>query len=60
MLKIAVIDNSIFDTNRIIQILKQIQSNAEIESYNSITNVPATIKTNPANAFLESFSLNTT
>ena len=37
MLKIAVIDNSIFDTNRIIQILKQIQSNTEIQSYNSIT-----------------------
>lgn len=37
MLKIAIIDDSTFDTNRIIQILKQIQSNAEIESYNSIT-----------------------
>lgn len=37
MLKIAVIDNSIFDTNRIIQILKQIQNNTEIQSYNSIT-----------------------
>ena len=35
--KIAVIDNSIFDTNRIIQILRQIQSNTEIQSYNSIT-----------------------
>lgn len=37
MLKIAIIDDSAFDTNRIIQILKQIQSNTEIQSYNSIT-----------------------
>ena len=44
MLKIAVIDNSIFDTNRIIQILKQIQSNTEIQSYNSITSFLASKK----------------
>ena len=37
MVKIAIIDNSVFDTNRIIKILKQIQSNAEIHTYQSIT-----------------------
>lgn len=44
MLKIAIIDDSAFDTNRIIQILKQIQSNTEIQSYNSITSFLASKK----------------
>ena len=43
MLKIAIIDDSAFDTNRIIQILKQIQSNTEIQSYNSITSFLASL-----------------